>query len=836
MDKIYDKLINWANSNGYWAQYLLNTCFQYEEISQEELNNLMCYYKAGSFPAIEFKKINNTESPKIFLKSIKNINNVNLLLNNQEMKFNDHLTVIYGPNGTGKTGYVRIVKSMGDSLDVDNTIYSNLLEGDNNLQTADVVIYDGSIQKTLEWSKNKCSHLNLKIFNSNCVKFSLGSKKEILFMPQDFNFFNLINIATLELSKKAKDRQSQLKSNMTLYGIIAGTKVYELIDSIIIKGDAQNEIDNFIKTNNYNLDSVNAKIEELNKKNSTLNTSILISKITTINKLKKKLEELNNIIFISSGLYSKSFWQEYKRSLIEVNNLVSNNVRVEDFVTELNLDEKQKVLFKDFLLTADKYLRSKNGSSFEKEETCIFCGQPLNEKACELLSSYSKFVTNDNSSKINFLVEKLQKIKDRIKSCINKLNQIEPFFESEDVDCHSQILKFRTNLKQLYELEYNPLSNLTTFDSLCDFDSFKHALDIVLQKYANKIKLLNNQKDNIEKETSKNRSQLNEYNSISILLKNKDDIISNLNEQKNISPLLKISNSSLSALQSKILSTKYKEKFNDVLQEQLVKLEAPQNINFSPNIVASKLSLKQSFLDKKYDLTNILSEGEQKVIALSHFIAENLIEDKDNVLVFDDPVNSLDLQRMETVARVLVHLALKKQIIIFTHNLVFTSFLSNYANEILEPTNQCYICLERKNIDGKPYTGHIKYELPNLESYKYYKKTLNELTSNKAELQENKNKLYDCFSYMRSALELMVVEKVLKKTVNRYEPNIKMTNFESIDTAALKDNGCRITTLFNKVCRFIPAHSSSPQAKVEPTIEILEECYEEFRALDRIFK
>ena len=88
---------------------------------------------------------------------------------------------------------------------------------------------------------------------------------------------------------------------------------------------------------------------------------------------------------------------------------------------------------------------------------------------------------------------------------------------------------------------------------------------------------------------------------------------------------------------------------------------------------------------------------------------------------------------------------------------------------------------------------------------------------------------------MRSALELMVAEKVFNGTINRYEPDIKMTKFESINTDALKNSGCRISALFSKVCRFIPAHSSSPQARIEQTIEILNECYTEFKALDAIF-
>lgn len=835
MENICDKLIAWANSNGYWAQYLLNLCFQHEEISQGELDNIISCYASNSFPPITFNKIESELSSKIFLKSIKNVNNVNLLLNNQEMKFNDNLTVVYGPNGTGKTGYVRIIKSMGNSLDSENTIYTNLLEDETTTQSADITINNGSIEETFEWDKTVCRNLNLKIFNSNCVKFSLGSKKEIIFMPQDFNFFNIINVATGDLAKKAKERLAQLRAEMTLLGIIDGTKVHALIDFIMSVGNTQKNIYDFIKNNSYNLKNVEAKIDELNKKSSTLNTDIIIPKISNNEKLKKKIEELNSLLFVSSGIYNKEFWQEYKGDLIKISELISSNVKIEDFVTGLNLDEKQKKLFKEFLLVADKFLKSKNGVSFENEETCIFCGQPINKEAKDLLLSYSKFITNDNSAKINKLGDKIQKTKDKISNCISRIKQIEPFFESEDIAFHTEIMKVVTNLQNLVELDYNPLSNLEKFDSYCDLSVFKSVLASTLQRYIDVINKLNIQKDNITKEVSDNRVQLNEYNSISILLKNVNKIVSNINEQISLNPLSKISNSSLSAVQSKILSTKYKEKFTHCLQEQLVRLEAPKNINFVPSIVASKLSLKQTFLDKKYDLSSILSEGEQKVIALSHFIAENLMEDKDNVLILDDPVNSLDLQRMETVARVLVQLAEKKQIIIFTHNLVFVGFLSKYAKEILESEEHTFICLERIDIDGKTYTGQIKYELPNIETYKYYRTKISTLVSNKAALRNDKNNLYDCFSYIRSALELLVVEKVFNGTVNRYEPDIKMTKFEVINKEALKEHGCRISALFSKVCRFIPAHSSSPQARIEPTIDILNECYDEFKELDKIF-
>jgi recombinational DNA repair ATPase RecF len=48
-------------------------------------------------------------------------------------------------------------------------------------------------------------------------------------------------------------------------------------------------------------------------------------------------------------------------------------------------------------------------------------------------------------------------------------------------------------------------------------------------------------------------------------------------------------------------------------------------------------------------LSDVLSEGEQKVIAMSDFLAEASIRTGSSPLLFDDPVNSLDYRRLEYI-------------------------------------------------------------------------------------------------------------------------------------------------------------------------------------------
>ena len=75
---------------------------------------------------------------------------------------------------------------------------------------------------------------------------------------------------------------------------------------------------------------------------------------------------------------------------------------------------------------------------------------------------------------------------------------------------------------------------------------------------------------------------------------------------------------------------------------------------------------------KKAKKARVMSEGEQRALSLACFLAETHVAGKRSAIILDDPVNSLDHGRTRRVARRLVEEAAKgRQIIVFTHNLVF---------------------------------------------------------------------------------------------------------------------------------------------------------------------
>ena len=77
----------------------------------------------------------------------------------------------------------------------------------------------------------------------------------------------------------------------------------------------------------------------------------------------------------------------------------------------------------------------------------------------------------------------------------------------------------------------------------------------------------------------------------------------------------------------------------------------------------------------------VLSEGEHRCVALAAFMAELATAGNQSGIVFDDPVSSLDHMHREAVAKRLIDEASRRQVIVLTHDLAFLFELERAAQE-----------------------------------------------------------------------------------------------------------------------------------------------------------
>ena len=84
----------------------------------------------------------------------------------------------------------------------------------------------------------------------------------------------------------------------------------------------------------------------------------------------------------------------------------------------------------------------------------------------------------------------------------------------------------------------------------------------------------------------------------------------------------------------------------------------------------------------KAKLDHVLSDGEQRALALGFFLAEVAVSDERSAIVLDDPVSSLDHDRRLYLARRLAQESQRRQVIIYTHDMVFVHMLQTAAIDL----------------------------------------------------------------------------------------------------------------------------------------------------------
>jgi energy-coupling factor transporter ATP-binding protein EcfA2 len=209
------------------------------------------------------------------------------------------------------------------------------------------------------------------------------------------------------------------------------------------------------------------------------------------------------------------------------------------------------------------------------------------------------------------------------------------------------------------------------------------------------------------------------------------------------------------------------------------------------------------------DLCNVLSEGEQRVVAIASFLAELKTMSKGCSIVFDDPVCSLDHLFREKIAQRFVEEAKARQVIIFTHDIWFllaikrcaaekqVPLLSQSVSKDLRGAGICATGLPLKGMSVNDRLGRLRQLLQAAEK--------NQKEGNR---EEYGKMAIACYSQLRSAWERAVEELLLNLTVERFRPSVET---QRLLEAYLSDQLIvDVQYAMSKCSRWIEAHDKAP--------------------------
>ena len=113
-------LIHWANEQQHWVRGIVRDILATRQPASD--STIDGFYEAclverdlreGDIPSVPLLSVEDDRdeiTEKLLIRAIRDVENVNRLAPDQEIEFNSRLTVLFGENAIGKSGYVRILK------------------------------------------------------------------------------------------------------------------------------------------------------------------------------------------------------------------------------------------------------------------------------------------------------------------------------------------------------------------------------------------------------------------------------------------------------------------------------------------------------------------------------------------------------------------------------------------------------------------------------------------------------------------------------------------------------------------------------------------------------
>ena len=156
-----------------------------------------------------------TVGAPVSLASIFHHRGVNALAEDQTLKFGSGLTVVYGDNGAGKTGYIRILKSACRARGQEN-ILGNVVSGTTPLTPVVAIKYKvGAETDPREWGGSGEDEFvsRVSVFDTHCAAVYLTEKTDVAFRPFGLDLFDKLVKACKAVRARLESEQRALVAN-----------------------------------------------------------------------------------------------------------------------------------------------------------------------------------------------------------------------------------------------------------------------------------------------------------------------------------------------------------------------------------------------------------------------------------------------------------------------------------------------------------------------------------------------------------------------------------------------------------------------------------------------
>ncbi len=820
-------LAHWANDKDEWVRSVVGEVIlaggvlteaqvqaAYELFRQEKGFDERTFDKVG--PLVVDVNVEE-KAPPLVISKLSEVRGVNALVPGSVIEPHAGLTVIFGENGTGKTGYARIFKALAKSR-TDGEILADVAAEAPEEPSAKILYALGDDEDEFAWGGEHgvAPFTRISIFDSPSVSYHVDTDLEYVYVPAALSLFNYARTAIREVQNRIEDRIVALNtgSAVLLDRFPRDSSVYTQIETL----GAATDLD-ALKAKASQDSDIDSRIADIRQTVAALESDVLPSQISSCQHEVRVLDQASEM---ASGLLEIDV-PKYNASLMTQNQLRGD---YETFRSELfaaaSLPAEPEETWSTFVEAGEAYRRHLTSVDAHDGDHCLYCRQILEQPARELLSKYAEYLEDKISADLREVDSELKAVADSVGNLARA--DVRSFLaEHESAEIKPAFYEaLATVAKARDTLEDAISKGASCDDKPGDIPLSQGVLLKATEAASSLLAELRAQAADQGATLEQKKAELAEAIAAAELTRSWGAIEVRVAEAKEANRLQQLQSRFRGLLRGLTDLTKeasdqlVNQNFESLFLEECKALRAPElKVQF---VGREGKPQRRKTLTADLKPSLVLSEGEQKVLGLADFLAEARLAGITAPVIFDDPVSSLDHRRVREVAERLIVLSQSNQVIVFTHDILFATTL--YA---LSEKGNNFAYFEMTDEGGKGKVSRGSH--PASESIATIRKDINAIiqTANGEAGQARVALVRQGYSRLRAWCEVFAETDLLAGVSRRYEPNIRMTNLANIKVEKLSEAISTVNAVFEDACRYTEAHSQ-PLATlgVAPSLEGLE--------------
>lgn len=848
---IADYLWEWASARGVWARLLVTKIIENDDyLDADELEEVYDLFlndigvkKLENIPDLK-KPSYESEATSLKLLSMRDIVGVNRLAEEEPLEFGNNITVLYGGNGTGKTGYARILKSVGFSYEDPRPILADVFDEDPDEQSATITYELDGEEDSFDWTpENQSDDLkDISVFSNDCVRISIEARRPMIVSPIGFDLFAILTTGLGKLEdlndKKILTYDTNLDWESDLH---EETEAEEFISELT----ASSKLSTLKKLAEFS-DEHEKKLTRAMSRLSKLNRSLLETQIRSLRFQANELDRVIATIKDDKRLFSRGALKALVTKLTELRKLKrAKRQSLSEIAKKKGVELYDSDAFEEFIEAAEQYLEAIEDDDYPeyKDAVCIYCQQSLSKEAAKLLASYRRILCDDTQERIAAMEDNVTTTISKVLNATDDHYLHQPSFGQDEDDDPVQppsLTRYNSRVASFKKvIKTKDIMKLKAAEPKIPFARTVGTLSKKADKIREIIQEKTEQLDNMEQREAKLRAKIRGLQDRKLLSGHLVEIIFVIKKLKIIAKLQsnasKFNTTSVSRQTTKarkeLIADEFKEAF---FREYKAFRTSGINIDLDFRTDKGESTLLQD-IGNGNKLGDVLSEGEQKAIALAEFLAELQLDNVKAPVVFDDPVTSLDHYIIDAVARRLVKLSRKRQVIVFTHSiLMFNSIRQRNDSPSFSDIQFRYYQVSR----DEDATGYLERNpSPKEETFKHYKTELNRILNlPKAERVSSMTELaIKGYGLLRSGIEAFVERDMLRGVVKRYARNVALTSLERVDGALIEKHKDELNEVYERCCQFVEAHTNPDEVMDDPNLALLKEDFDRVQNIRSCF-